>query len=184
MSSVYKNKDKRSEITLDETNRKHNYVVELSAKDYTCKNDYYIDSIILFKKDVKVTINDLEIEQEYKSLNGFAGKIPCGLFYYLRNAWFVDAIQENSKIYLSSIPLIITNKSSCEMPTSADDLLSWGIDWIDAEKVWGGVEGAMDVTTEYTGQGIKVGIIDSGIDYDHEDLNANIIGGYRWRWME
>lgn len=178
MSSAHMNKSKISFSTLDETIEKNEYDIELSAKDFVSENEYYIDTIVLFKEGVKVTINDLEIEQEYKSLNGFAGKIPCGLYYYLRNAWFVDAIQENSKIYLSSIPLIITNRSSCEMPTSDDDLLSWGIDWINAEKVWGGVEGATDVTTEYTGQGIKVGIIDSGIDYDHEDLNDNIIGGY------
>src|SRR5699024_8249566 len=28
--------------------------------------------------------------------------------------------------------------------------------------------------TEYTGKGIKVGVIDTGIDYDHQDLQNNI----------
>ncbi|MDY0404560.1 S8 family serine peptidase [Virgibacillus sp. 179-BFC.A HS] len=33
-------------------------------------------------------------------------------------------------------------------------------------------------TTSYTGKGIKVGIIDTGIDYNHPDLRNNYQGGY------
>lgn len=32
--------------------------------------------------------------------------------------------------------------------------------------------------TTYTGKGVKVGVIDTGIDYTHPDLRANYIGGY------
>lgn len=33
-------------------------------------------------------------------------------------------------------------------------------------------------TTNYTGKGVKVGVIDTGIDYDHPDLIKNFIQGY------
>lgn len=33
-------------------------------------------------------------------------------------------------------------------------------------------------TTSYTGKGVKVGVIDTGIDYQHPDLAANYAGGY------
>src|SRR5699024_3401374 len=33
-------------------------------------------------------------------------------------------------------------------------------------------------TTKYTGKGVKVGVIDTGIDYEHPDLAANYMGGY------
>lgn len=32
--------------------------------------------------------------------------------------------------------------------------------------------------TSYTGKGVKVGVIDTGIDYDHPDLQANYMNGY------
>lgn len=32
--------------------------------------------------------------------------------------------------------------------------------------------------TKYTGKGIKVGVVDTGIDYEHPDLKANFRGGY------
>jgi len=59
-----------------------------------------------------------------------------------------------------------------------EDKLGWGLDLIDAEVVWGGFDGATDVTTNIYGQGIKVLVIDSGIDYNHYDLNDNYYGGY------
>lgn len=33
-------------------------------------------------------------------------------------------------------------------------------------------------TTKYTGKGVKVGVVDTGIDYEHPDLEENYIGGY------
>ena len=45
---------------------------------------------------------------------------------------------------------------------------SWGVDRIDAEKVHPTNRGA----------GVSVGIIDTGIDCTHPDLNDNCVGGY------
>lgn len=53
-------------------------------------------------------------------------------------------------------------------PSQPAEKLPWGVDRIDAEKVW--------VTT--TGDPIKVAIIDTGIELAHTDLAANIKGGY------
>jgi subtilisin len=46
--------------------------------------------------------------------------------------------------------------------------LPWGVDRIDADLAW--------ATTK--GTGVKVAIVDTGIDMDHPDLAANIKGGY------
>jgi subtilisin len=45
---------------------------------------------------------------------------------------------------------------------------SWGVDRIDADEVW---------DDPNTGAGVKVAIIDTGIDKDHPDLDANVAGG-------
>jgi len=48
------------------------------------------------------------------------------------------------------------------------ETLDWGVDRIDA-----------DIVHEYNkGTGVKVAIMDTGIDYDHPDLAANYKGGY------
>jgi len=54
-----------------------------------------------------------------------------------------------------------------------EDNLPWGVDRIDAEKVWGGSEDATNVALgQNAGAGVKIAIIDTGIDLDHEDLNV------------
>ena len=54
-----------------------------------------------------------------------------------------------------------------------DDTLPWGVDRIDAERVWGGSENATDITPGLNaGAGIKIAIIDTGIDLEHEDLTV------------
>lgn len=48
-----------------------------------------------------------------------------------------------------------------------DTEIPWGVDRIDAEEVW----------NNYTGSGINVAIIDTGIDYNHKDLAGKYSGG-------
>jgi len=45
--------------------------------------------------------------------------------------------------------------------------LPWGVDRIDAELAW----------ASCTGWGVDIAIIDTGIDKDHQDLEANLAGG-------
>ncbi|MFX1480798.1 MAG: S8 family serine peptidase, partial [Promethearchaeota archaeon] len=59
-----------------------------------------------------------------------------------------------------------------------DEVINWGVDHINAERVWGETEDALDVITNIHGGGINVLIIDDGIDYNHPDLDDNYIEGY------
>jgi len=52
-------------------------------------------------------------------------------------------------------------------PEEPAEILPWGIDRIDADLVWGSSQGT----------GVKVAIVDTGIDYKHPDLQANVKGG-------
>lgn len=46
-------------------------------------------------------------------------------------------------------------------------VIPWGVDRIDADLAW----------AVSTGKGVKVAVVDTGIDWDHPDLVANIKGG-------
>ena len=59
--------------------------------------------------------------------------------------------------------------------TAVEDTLPWGVDQINAERVWGGGENAVNVTPGANdGSGVVIAVVDSGIA-THSDLN--IIGG-------
>jgi subtilisin/minor extracellular protease Epr len=56
-----------------------------------------------------------------------------------------------------------------------------GIDRIDAELVWNGTQGGHDAGLgRNAGDGIKIAIIDTGIDYTHPALANNVKGGHRF----
>lgn len=57
-------------------------------------------------------------------------------------------------------------KPSKDPEPEPDEILPWGVDRIDADLIWETV----------TGIGVKVGVVDTGIDLDHPDLQANIAG--------
>ncbi|MBI2326762.1 S8 family peptidase [Candidatus Curtissbacteria bacterium] len=57
--------------------------------------------------------------------------------------------------------------SSSPAPSPSTQPVPWGVDRIDAEKVW----------TTSAADSIKVAVIDTGFDLDHPDLAANIKGG-------
>ncbi len=56
------------------------------------------------------------------------------------------------------------------------DTLDWGVDNIEAERVFGGSEDATDIGGDYTGDGIKVAVIDSGIDKLSGSLHHDFTG--------
>lgn len=57
------------------------------------------------------------------------------------------------------------------------ETLPWGVDRIDAEKVWDS-NGDLAVDPGANAGGtVKIAVLDTGIDLDHSDLQANIKGG-------
>lgn len=80
----------------------------------------------------------------------------------------IDALQKNPNIRYVELDGLVQ-----ALDVELDN--SWGVDRIDAEVVW----------TDYTGQGVNVAIIDSGIDNDHPDLSVkggvNFISKPSWK---
>jgi len=85
---------------------------------------------------------------------------------------------ESSELSMNSVPLpdlknamtAINARLELSLPAvKADDAeLPWGVKRVNAAGAWNFTEGA----------GIKVAVIDTGVDFNHADLKANYAGGY------
>ncbi|GET36118.1 S8 family serine peptidase [Microseira wollei] len=63
----------------------------------------------------------------------------------------------------AAVAQAIGQKCFADVPNSGGD--NWGLDMVNAPEVW---------NRGYTGEGIVVAVIDSGVDYTHPDLDDNI----------
>ena len=150
--------------------------INLTRKSYDWNSDDLIDTIILFKSEgIDLGIPDENILFKYENLNGVNALIPKDMFDDLKNADFIESIEENFEI---SLPMDSPIENILLDPLS--DELDWGVDEINAEQVWGGAEDATDIggISPYTGKGVKVAVLDTGIDYGHPDLDDNYKGGF------
>ncbi|MBD3192121.1 MAG: S8 family serine peptidase [Candidatus Heimdallarchaeota archaeon] len=127
----------------------------------TEKDIQFVDAVVLFKPGASVDVQDVEYKHHYNTLNGFAGKMPTPIYQQLMDSGLVSSIQIDREVSIF------------------EDTLDWGVDDLDAEEVWGGAENAVDVIAgNNAGQGVKVAVLDTGIDYNHVDLDDNYMGGY------
>jgi len=90
-----------------------------------------------------------DVHHSYRFLPLVSAKLPEKLVTKLKNDSDIAYIEDD----------IIMHANQQETP--------WGVDRIDAELVW----------SKNTGTGVDVAILDTGIDYDHPDLVANLAGG-------
>jgi subtilisin len=90
----------------------------------------------------------------------------------LHNPNFLGAVQavEVDQVVTAHAAAQAAKGGKPQPPQPPAETLEWGVDRIDAEKVW-------DWSPPVTGQGVKVCIIDTGIDDTHPDLAANVKGG-------
>ena len=78
-----------------------------------------------------------------------------------------DVVRVDEDVAVFALPYEEKNFRT-ERITGASQSLPWGIDRIDAELVWPGGN---------TADPVKVGIIDTGISNNHQDITANVKGG-------
>lgn len=99
-----------------------------------------------------------DIKCQYHAIPAIAATVPEQALKGLENNQNIDYIEYDTEVYISDI-----SGDDPEMP--------WGVDRIDADLVHSS-------DPAFTGEGIKVAVIDTGIDSTHPDLAANYAGGY------
>ncbi len=97
-------------------------------------------------------------------VNGVVLLGDAAVLHALQGAKEVKRIDDDAAVFAFGQ---VTAKAGKPAPSQPAQVLPWGIDRIDAEQAW----------ATNTGAAIRVGIIDTGIDMTHPDLQANIRGG-------
>lgn len=101
------------------------------------------------------------IKQEYRdAFNGVSMTLPGTLIETLLQSGLIERVWKNETVTLD---LPESNSKEIE-PKMIDSIPQIGVDRLHDEEI--------------TGEGIKVGVVDTGIDYNHPDL-TNVYDGYR-----
>lgn len=120
-----------------------------------------------------VTLRTAEGEVEravrpFRFVRGYAAELTEDEVGILRNSTGVRWIEPDRPVRQLDGGVGFEARFEGLTPSRLDQTVPWGIDVVRAFAVWGIVRG----------EGIKVGVIDSGIEATHPDLNANYRGGY------
>jgi|YNPMSStandDraft_1061717.scaffolds.fasta_scaffold01610_5 subtilisin family serine protease len=162
-------------------------------------NIYAVDKIVMLNdaKEIKLAYSDIEklggkIIKELPLINAVVVRFndyvkdndiyTLGYVKKVEDDLYIKWIEETTLPELPSVESVRKNIEernydySINKPSFSTDKLTdeelneipWGVKRVNSYKAW-------DWTT---GKNVKVGVIDTGIDYNHPDLKANYAGGY------
>ncbi|PGY13038.1 S8 family serine peptidase [Bacillus sp. AFS031507] len=115
----------------------------------------------IYKNDLEKNKDFYKIKRSFKNtLNGVAIELPANQVKDLLKSDVVQAVYSNKEVHLD--PPVKEDTSAVTKP--AERVTFPGVDKLHEEG--------------FTGKGIKVGVIDTGIDYNHPDL-TDAYKGYR-----
>jgi subtilisin family serine protease len=103
---------------------------------------------------------------DYAAINGLAADLTSAQLRSLRTAGLTTSIQADAYRTLHAAP------------DYATEFVPWGVDRVEADKAWSTSDSGADPNVRpgaVAGEDVIVAVLDSGIDYDHPDLEDNII---------
>ncbi|EPD49654.1 hypothetical protein HMPREF1210_03101 [Paenisporosarcina sp. HGH0030] len=134
-----------------------NEKVEQSHKAFKA----HVQSLKSQKNVTNYKVEDVNITREYKkAINGVAMTLPGTAVQDLLQSGVVNRVFKDYEVKVE--PSVETQEAID--PKMADSIPQIGVDKLHAENI--------------KGKGIKVGVLDTGIDYNHPDLKDVYKGGY------
>ncbi|MCL6473383.1 MAG: S8 family serine peptidase [Firmicutes bacterium] len=140
------------------------FILTVSAVTYG--SNHYERKIIVFNDNIKPDVQNVLVAKygyrlKYLHLiNATVALLPSEAQEALAKTSGVIGVEDDAKVYTSSLPTIAKTKST--------QILPWGINRINADLAW----------RVSIGSGVRVAVIDTGIDLTHPDLMANVKGGF------
>ena len=138
------------------------------------KDDKVVTVIVTFKDKVD---EDLikeyggKVVMRYDIFPGVVLKVKASKIDDLGKEGKVKAVEMDAT---ASLPIDAVKGKKKPTPPPPPEFVAgvqWGVDRIDADLVWGDDD-------VITGEGIKVAVLDTGIDYNHQELSGIYKGGY------
>lgn len=108
------------------------------------------------------------IKRVYRIINAISATVPSEAMDVIRRNPGVEYVEIDEKVFAHNYRIPIT---ICQEIKVLKQMIPWGINRIGSRLV---------NAVGNTGQGIRIAILDTGIDKEHEDLSKNFKGGYNF----
>ncbi|MFB7140759.1 S8 family serine peptidase [Gottfriedia sp. NPDC056225] len=164
LSVIVELKDKPAKVAVLEeaVNGNSESLADAKQKVDDAQETFKSDLQTIYKDDLKENKNLYKIKRTYKNtLNGVAIDLPANKVKSLLNSKVVKAVWPNNVIKVEPEKIAESAQGST---TKMETEVFPGVSKLHAEG--------------FTGKGVKVGVIDTGIDYNHPDL-TDAYKGYR-----
>ncbi len=148
------------------------FLVAASLAGFAGANDDENASVIvLFKEKVDKKLiedNGGDVLDTFALIPGAVAKIGKDGIKGLKKSDEIKAVEEDAEASICGDATDeAKGKGKPKPPPQPEETTPWGVDRIDADLAWATSEGA----------GVKVAVLDTGVDPDHPDLKGNIMGG-------